>query len=64
MAMIRKGEAYYGEATILGRPCVVSYEPIRDRTLQKNVTCIYFVGAVRGQSLTVLLRARLLVSIL
>jgi hypothetical protein len=30
IAMIKKGEAYYGEATILGKPYVTGYEPIRD----------------------------------
>jgi hypothetical protein len=28
--MIRKGEAYYGDATILGKPYVTGYEPIRN----------------------------------
>jgi hypothetical protein len=30
IAMIKKGEAYYGEATILGKPYVTGYEPIKD----------------------------------
>ena len=47
MTMIRKGEAYYGEAMILGKPYVVGYEPIRDYTPQRNVIGIYFVGAVK-----------------
>lgn len=42
IAMIIKGEAYYGKATILGKPYVAGYEPIRDAA--KNVIGIYFVG--------------------
>ncbi|MEK1855185.1 MAG: Cache 3/Cache 2 fusion domain-containing protein [Phyllobacterium sp.] len=42
IAMINKGEAYYGKATILGKPYVTGYEPIRDAA--KNVIGIYFVG--------------------
>jgi adenylate cyclase len=42
IAMIKKGEVYYGKATILGKPYVTGYEPIR--TAAKNVIGIYFVG--------------------
>ena len=42
IAVIRKGDAYYGEANILGNPYVTGYEPIRDAA--KNVIGIYFVG--------------------
>jgi class 3 adenylate cyclase len=42
IAMINKGEAYYGKATILGKPYVTGYEPIRDAA--KKVIGIYFVG--------------------
>ena len=28
--MIRKGEAFYGEAIILDKPYLTGYEPIRD----------------------------------
>jgi hypothetical protein len=42
IAVIRKGEAYYGDANILGKPYVTGYEPIRDA--EKNVIGIYFVG--------------------
>jgi Cache 3/Cache 2 fusion domain len=45
MAMIKKGEAYYGEATILGKPYITGYEPIRDAA--KNVIGIYYVGYVK-----------------
>ncbi len=42
IAMIKKGEAFYGEATILGKPYITGYEPIRDGS--KNVIGIYYVG--------------------
>jgi hypothetical protein len=42
IAIIRKGESYYGDANILGKPYVTGYEPIRDGA--KNVIGIYFVG--------------------
>jgi Cache 3/Cache 2 fusion domain len=45
IAMIKKGEAYYGEATILGKPYVTGYEPIRD--VENNIIGIYFVGYLK-----------------
>lgn len=39
---IRKNEAFYGEATILGKPFITGYEPIRDA--QNSVIGIYYVG--------------------
>ena len=42
IAMIRKGEAYYGEAAILGVPYVTGYEPIRNAG--RNVIGIHYVG--------------------
>jgi hypothetical protein len=42
IAVIRKGEAYYGDANILGKPYVTGYEPIRDAG--NNIIGIYFVG--------------------
>jgi hypothetical protein len=42
IAVIRKGEAYYGDANILGKPYVTGYEPIRDAG--NNVIGIFFVG--------------------
>ena len=42
IAVIRKGESYYGDANILGKPYVTGYEPIRDAA--NNVIGIYFVG--------------------
>ena len=42
IAMIRKGEAFYGEAIILGKPYLTGYEPIKDAS--RNVIGIYYVG--------------------
>jgi Cache 3/Cache 2 fusion domain len=42
IVVIRKGEAYYGDANILGKPYVTGYDPIRDA--QNNIIGIYFVG--------------------
>jgi hypothetical protein len=46
IAMIKKGEAYYGDATILGKPYVTAYDPIRDAS--GNVIGIYYVGYIKG----------------
>ena len=45
LAMISKGEAYYGEATILGMPFFIGCQPIRDRT--GNVIGLYYVGSMQ-----------------
>ena len=45
IAMIKKGEAYYGEATILGKPYVTGYDPIKDAS--GNVIGIYYVGYMK-----------------
>ena len=45
MAMIGKGEAYYGGAIILGKPFFVGCQPIRDRT--GNVIGLYYVGSMQ-----------------
>ncbi len=45
IAMIKQGEAYYGDATILGKAYVTGYEPIRDAA--KNVIGIYYVGYLK-----------------
>lgn len=42
IAMIKKGEAFYGEANILGKPYITGYEPIKDAS--GNVIGAYFVG--------------------
>jgi hypothetical protein len=39
---IRKGEPFYGEVDILGKPYIAGYKPIRDAS--KNVIGIYYVG--------------------
>lgn len=39
---IGKGDAYYGDADILGKPYVTGYEPIKDAS--GDVIGIYFVG--------------------
>jgi hypothetical protein len=43
---IQKGEAYYGDATILGKPYVTGYDPIKDAS--GNVVGIYYVGYLKG----------------
>jgi hypothetical protein len=43
---IAKGESYFGEADILGKPYVTSYEPIRDAS--SNVIGIYYVGYLKN----------------
>jgi hypothetical protein len=42
---IRKGEAFYGEVDILGKPYITGYKPIRDSS--KNVIGIYYVGYLK-----------------
>jgi hypothetical protein len=42
IGVIRKGEAYYGDGNILGKPYITGYEPIRDA--KNDVIGIYFVG--------------------
>ena len=39
---IRKGEPYYGEANILGKPYITGYEPIKDP--KENVLGVFYVG--------------------
>ncbi|HEY2382190.1 MAG TPA: Cache 3/Cache 2 fusion domain-containing protein [Terriglobia bacterium] len=45
IARIRNGEAFYGEATILDKPYVTGYEPIRDAS--GNVIGIYYTGYMK-----------------
>lgn len=47
ISSIRNGEAYYGEADILGKAYVTGYEPIRDN--KGSVIGIYYVGYLKGQ---------------
>jgi hypothetical protein len=42
---IRKGEAFYGEVDILGKPYVTGYKPVRDAS--QNVIGIYYVGYMK-----------------
>jgi hypothetical protein len=44
--MIQKGDAYYGDATILGKPYVTGYEPIRGAS--GDVIGIYYVGYLKN----------------
>jgi hypothetical protein len=44
--VIRKGEAYYGDAMILGKPYITGYDPIRDTS--GGVIGIYYVGYSKG----------------
>jgi hypothetical protein len=46
IAAIAKGESYFGEADILGKPYVTGYEPIRDAS--SNVIGIYYVGYLKN----------------
>jgi hypothetical protein len=43
--MIQKGEAYYGDATILGKPYTTGYDPIRDAS--GKIIGIYYVGFLK-----------------
>ncbi|WP_407117035.1 Cache 3/Cache 2 fusion domain-containing protein [Bradyrhizobium sp. LMG 9283] len=42
---IRRGEAFYGEVDILGKPYITGYKPILDSS--KNVIGIYYVGYLK-----------------
>jgi Single cache domain 3 len=43
-------EAFYGAATILGKPYLTGYEPIHD--VRNNVIGIYYFGCIVRGSLT------------
>ena len=45
IAVINKGGAYWGDATILGKPYVTGYDPIRDAA--SKVIGIYYVGFLK-----------------
>ena len=47
---INMNEAFYGEATILGKPYLTGYEPIHDAL--NNVIGIYYFGYLVSSSLT------------
>jgi hypothetical protein len=46
IAAITKGESYFGEADILGKPYVTGYEPIRDAS--SKVIGVYYVGYLKN----------------
>jgi len=45
IAAIKKGEAFYGEVGILGKPYMTGYEPIRDSS--NNIIGIAYVGYMK-----------------
>jgi hypothetical protein len=47
---INRNEAFYGEATILGKPYLTGYEPMYDAL--NNVIGIYYFGYLVSDSLT------------
>src|SRR4051794_28981627 len=46
IAAIAKGESYFGEADILGKPYTTSYEPIRNAS--NTVIGVYYVGYLKN----------------
>jgi len=42
---VKRGEAFYGEVDILGKPYITGYKPIRDSS--NNVIGIYYVGYLK-----------------
>jgi hypothetical protein len=46
IAAIAKGESYFGEVDILGKPYVTGYEPIRDAN--SNIIGVYYVGYLKN----------------
>jgi hypothetical protein len=46
IAAITKGESYFGEANILGKPYITGYEPIR--TASNQIIGIYYVGYLKN----------------
>jgi Cache 3/Cache 2 fusion domain len=45
IAAISKGESFYGEVPILGKPYITGYEPIRDA--ESHVVGVYYVGYLK-----------------
>ncbi len=45
IAKISKGESFYGEVTILGKPYITGYEPIRDAN--NKIIGVYYVGYLK-----------------
>lgn len=46
IAAIARGESFYGEVDILGKPYVTGYEPIHDQ--KGNIIGIYYVGYLKN----------------
>src|SRR6266481_4813978 len=46
IAAIAKGESFFGEVDILGKPYVTGYEPIRDAS--NNIIGVYYVGYLKN----------------
>jgi hypothetical protein len=45
IAAISKGESFYGEVPILGKPYITGYEPIRDA--DNHIIGVYYVGYLK-----------------
>jgi hypothetical protein len=45
IAAISKGESFYGEVPILGKPYITGYEPIRDAS--NKIIGVYYVGYLK-----------------
>jgi hypothetical protein len=45
IAAIAKGESFYGDVDILGKPYTTGYEPIRDAS--NNIIGVYYVGYLK-----------------
>jgi hypothetical protein len=45
IAAISKGESFYGEVPILGKPYITGYEPIRDA--DSHIIGVYYVGYLK-----------------
>jgi hypothetical protein len=46
IAAISRGESFYGEVDILGKPYVTGYEPIKDQ--QGSIIGVYYVGYLKN----------------
>jgi len=46
IAAIAKGESFFGEVDILGKPYITGYEPIRDAN--NNIIGVYYVGYLKN----------------
>ncbi|OYD84988.1 Cache 3/Cache 2 fusion domain-containing protein [Azospirillum brasilense] len=46
IAVIAKGESFYGDVDILGKPYTTGYEPIRDA--RNNIIGVYYVGYLKN----------------